>query len=64
MLIYTRWDYVDRGSNNAHDLWITTPDGRDPRALHGNYHKNEFVVTHFEGDVQPIPGSPKLVASA
>ncbi len=64
MLIYTRWDYVDRGSNNAHHLWITTPDGRDPRALHGNYHKNEFVVTHFEGDVQPIPGSPKLVATA
>jgi hypothetical protein len=25
----TRWDCVDRGFNQAHHLWLTTPDGRD-----------------------------------
>ena len=31
MVVYTRWDYVDRGFNQAHHPWITTPDGRDAR---------------------------------
>ena len=37
MIVYTRWDYVDRDSDIAHHIWICTPDGRDPRAPHGNY---------------------------
>lgn len=37
MLVYTRWDYVDRNSNSAQHLWICYPDGRDPRSPHGNY---------------------------
>jgi len=37
MIVYTRWDYVDRNSNAAQHIWTTYPDGRDPRAPHGNY---------------------------
>ncbi len=37
MIMYTRWDYVDRGSATCHHLWTCYPDGRDPRAPHGNY---------------------------
>ena len=37
MIIYTRWDYVDRGADEGHHLWVCYPDGRDPRAPHGNY---------------------------
>ena len=37
MLVFTQWDYVDRGSNEAHHIWTCYPDGRDPRAPHGNY---------------------------
>jgi hypothetical protein len=37
LLLYTRWDYVDRGSNQVHHPWVTTPDGLDPRAILGNY---------------------------
>jgi len=37
MLVYTRWDYVDRNSNAAQHLWTCYPDGRDPRSPHGNY---------------------------
>ena len=64
MVVYTRWDYVDRGANNAHHPWITTPDGRDPRALHGNYHKEQAPVPLFEGDLRPVPNSPKFTATA
>jgi len=36
MIIYTRWDYVDRGDDQTHHPWITYPDGRDARSIHGN----------------------------
>lgn len=64
MIVYTRWDYVDRGANNAHHPWITTPDGRDPRALHGNNHVMKARVPLFEGDIRPVPNSPKFTATA
>jgi Hydrazine synthase alpha subunit middle domain len=36
-LVYTRWDYLDRAWPTAHHLWLSYPDGRDPRNYHGNY---------------------------
>ncbi|MBF0430850.1 MAG: hypothetical protein HQK83_06195 [Fibrobacteria bacterium] len=76
MIIYSRWDYIDRSDCIAHHLWICYPDGRDPRAPHGNY---PLPLTTLEGsdwphgqDMRPnaemqfraIPGSNKLVATA
>ncbi len=64
-IIYTRWDYVDRGANNAHSPWITTPDGCDPRALVANYNTSAFFRPVFEGNIRPIPGdSGKITATA
>ena len=37
MLVFTRWDYIDRDWSAAHGMWRCYPDGRDPRAPHGNY---------------------------
>lgn len=37
MIVYTRWDYLDRDFHIAHHMWTCYPDGRDPRAPHGNY---------------------------
>ena len=37
MLVYTRWDYLDRRWAAAHHMWLCFPDGRDPRNYHGNY---------------------------
>ena len=37
MILYTRWDYVDRSVHSAHGIWTCFPDGRDPRAPNGNY---------------------------
>ncbi len=47
MLVYTRWDYVDRDHSAAHHIWHAFPDGRDPRAYHANY---PFSLTTVEGD--------------
>lgn len=37
MLVYTRWDYTDRENCLGSMFWTCFPDGRDPRAPHGNY---------------------------
>ncbi len=64
MLVYTRWDYVDRGFNQAHHGWITYPDGRDPRELNGNTRTRQDVAPHAEHSFRAIPGSRKYVATA
>jgi len=64
LIVYTRWDYVDRGFNQAHHPWLTTPDGRDSRAIHGNFAPSARVRPHFEAQVRQIPGSHRYVATA
>ena len=64
MVVYTRWDYVDRGFNQAHHPWTTTPDGRDARAIHGNFAPSARTRPHFEITIRSIPGSHKLTATA
>ncbi|MBR5626602.1 MAG: NPCBM/NEW2 domain-containing protein, partial [Thermoguttaceae bacterium] len=64
MIVYTRWDYVDRGFNQAHHPWITFPDGRDARAIQGNYSEIEGSRPHFETSLKQVPDSPKLVGIA
>ena len=76
MLVYTRWDYVDRDFNAAHGLWTCYPDGRDPRAPHGNY---PYPHHMFDGKkwkdgradrpwaeycIRAIPGSRRYIAVA
>ena len=62
MIIYTRWDYVDRHGCTAHHPWITTPDGRDSRAVHGNFSPRE-VRADMELDTRAIPDSHKFIAT-
>jgi len=64
MIVYTRWDYVDRGFNQAHHPWITTPDGRDARAIQGNNSEREGGRPHKETSLRPIPNSHKFVGTA
>ena len=45
-IIYTRWDYVDRYGCTAHLPWITTLDGRDSRAVHGNFAPRQLAARH------------------
>ena len=62
-IIYTRWDYVDRHGCTAHLPWITTLDGRDSRAVHGNFAPRP-ARPDMELDCRAIPGSHKFVATA
>ncbi|MDR2409528.1 MAG: hypothetical protein LBE13_15655, partial [Bacteroidales bacterium] len=64
MIVYTRWDYVDRGAHQAHHPWETTPDGRDARAIQGNYPVHEMNRPHMTMDIRAIPNSHRYVATA
>jgi len=64
MIVYTRWDYVDRGNIQAHHPWTTRPDGTDPRAIQGNFRASKSACPTMEVDVRAIPGSHKYVATA
>jgi hypothetical protein len=62
-IVYTRWDYVDRHGCTAHLPWVTSLDGRDSRAVHGNF-APRGTRPDMELDVRAIPGSQKFVATA
>lgn len=65
MLVYTRWDYIDRDSDIAHHLWTCFPDGRNPRSAHGNYPDRREARPWMELSIRAIPGSSsKYVAVA
>ena len=64
MIAYTRWDYVDRDNDGAHHLWICFPDGRDPRAFHGNYPEVRESRPWLEMGIRAVPDSHKYVAVA
>jgi len=63
MLVYTRWDYVDRDTNIAHHIWTSYPDGRDPRSFHGNYPLRRETRPWMEMSIRAIPGSHRYVAA-
>ena len=62
MIVYTRWDYIDRDTNIAHHIWISYPDGRDPRSFHGNYPVVRKRRPWMEMEIRAIPGSHRYVA--
>ncbi len=64
MIIYTRWDYVDRDSDVAHHLWHCFPDGRDPRSYHGNYPAVRELRPWIEMSSRAIPHSHRYIAVA
>ncbi|MBQ9874027.1 MAG: hypothetical protein IJM30_06160 [Thermoguttaceae bacterium] len=62
-ILWTRWDYIDRFGCIAHGVWTTSPDGRNPRAVCGNYAPRHLRPDSVL-DVRAIPGSSKLIATA
>ena len=57
-LIYTRWDYVDRGATFYQNLWSMRPDGTDVRIYYGN---NTFSPCGL-WEAKAVPGSAKIMA--
>ncbi len=56
MLIYTRWDYIDRENGLGSKFWTCYPDGRDPRAPHGNYPHPFSVQPEYDGPKEGTRG--------
>lgn len=59
-VVYTRWDYSDRGQNYPHPLFAMKPDGRGQRAYYGG---NSWFPTSLL-HARAIPGSDKIMAIA
>jgi len=51
-LMYSRWDYIDRENGLGSKFWTCYPDGRDPRAPHGNYPHPYSVQKEYQGPKQ------------
>jgi len=76
MIVYTRWDYTDRENCLGSNFWIVYPDGRDPRAPHGNYprpwhtfpdnrHRDERIGRPYtEMNIRAIPNSHRYICTA
>ena len=62
-ILYTRWDYVDRFGCTAHHPWLTSLDGRDSRAVQGNFAPRN-ARPDMELDCRAVPSSRKFVATA
>jgi len=64
MIVYSRWDYVDRDSDIAHHIWHMFPDGRDPRSYHGNYPDERRMRPWMELSIRAIPDLHRYIATA
>jgi hypothetical protein len=60
LILYSRWDYIDRDAVTHQNLWSTRPDGSNPQALWGN----ATPSPHCTFQMQPIPGSSKIIFTA
>jgi hypothetical protein len=60
LILYSRWDYIDRDAVTHQTLWATRPDGTNPMAVWGN----ATPKPHCTFQIQPIPNSPKIAFTA
>ncbi|MBN1418065.1 MAG: hypothetical protein JXP34_04775, partial [Planctomycetes bacterium] len=60
LVLYSRWDYIDRDAVTHQNLWATRPDGTGAMALWGNATPNPDCT--FQ--IRPIPGSRKIAFTA
>jgi len=60
-ILYTRWEYVDKGVIAVHDLWAMRPEGMGSCEVYGNPHEFPPVLIHGRA----VPGRSSLfVATA
>ena len=59
-VIYTRWEYVDKGLGNGQGLWAVRPDGSGS----DHVYKNNTVYPAGMSNARSIPGSQRLVTVA
>ncbi|MCX6873217.1 MAG: hypothetical protein NTW21_05330 [Verrucomicrobia bacterium] len=59
-VLYTRWEYVDKGLGNGEGLWSVRPDGSGV----DHVYKNNTVWPAAMSSARSIPGSQKIVTIA
>ncbi len=59
-VIYTRWEYVDKGLGNGESLWAVRPDGSGV----DHVYKNNTVYPAGMSNARSIPGSRQIVTVA
>ena len=59
-VIYTRWEYVDKGLGNGQSLWAIRPDGTGV----DHFYKNNITWPAAMSSARGIPGSPQIVTVA
>jgi len=57
-VLYTRWEYVDKGAGDVQSLWAVRPDGSGG----AHVYKNNLSLPSAMMDARQIPGSNKIVA--
>jgi hypothetical protein len=55
-ILYTRWEYIDRGIGGYKALWTTNPDGTGQMTFYGNMDPAPTFL-----DAKPIPGTDRIV---
>lgn len=60
LILYTRWDYIDRFNGHFFSLWSANQDGGNPQLVYGNY----TVKPQVKFEARAIPGSGKIVFTA
>lgn len=61
LIVYTRWDYIDRDECISEHLWTCYPDGRNPRSWHGNYPLSLTTMSDASADLQTKGADGKWV---
>ena len=56
-VIYTRWEYNDKGLNRIQSLWTMSPDGTASSTFWGN----QSVYPDHLGEARSIPGTPLVM---
>ncbi|NQT85411.1 hypothetical protein HQ560_01520, partial [bacterium] len=56
-LIYTRWEYNDKGLNRIQSLWTMNPDGTGSATYWGN----QSTYPDHLGEARSIPGTPLVM---
>jgi len=58
-IIWTRWEYVDKGADFGHTLWSIRPDGTYPELIFGN----DIIQPNGYANGRQVPGSKEIACT-
>lgn len=58
-ILWTRWEYVDKGADFGHTLWSIRPDGTYPELMFGN----DIIQPNGYANGREVPGSREIACT-